>query len=294
MSSFRTIRIAALASACAAISVPALASEPISLERSSQWNVDFAPDKCRLAAMFGPEDDRHYLFFEQHYPNAQAGLTVAGPALKRFRSRGRTSLKFYEGQEDLRTEPFTGELDTIGNAVIYSNVHVENGTAPFEQEITGLAQLDADLGDKVEFVSVRQRGREVRFETGPLGEAFKVLNSCTQDMVREWGLDVDQHLAAASMPKWLNEERVASRIASKYPTSALMRGEQAILRMRVIVGEDGRVERCQIDAATTTEKLDSPACAEMQEAEFQPAMDASGQPFRSYYATSIIYQMARR
>ncbi len=220
-----------------------------------------------------------------------AGLTIAGPALKRFRNRRQTALRFYDGQEELKTEPFTGEVDTIGNAVIYSQVHIEGGTGSFESEATGLSRLDIELADKVEFVSVRQRGREVRFETGPLGEAFKVLNTCTQDMVREWGLDVDRHLAAQSMPDWLNEQDVASRIASKYPRSALYRGEQAILRMRVIVGEDGRVERCQIDAATTTQRLDSPACAEMEDAKFQPALDALGQPFRSYYATSIIYRI---
>ncbi|BDW81562.1 hypothetical protein MACH24_10000 [Erythrobacter sp. Dej080120_24] len=291
MISLSPVRIVALAAVFASASAPAIAREPVTLERSSQWNVDFARDKCRLAAMFGGTDNQHLLFFEQHYPNARAGLTVAGPALKHFRSRSRTDLSFYEGQESMRTEPFTGEVETVGNAVIYSNVHVEHGTDSFESEQDGLPQLDIGLAERIEFVSVSQRGNEVRFATGSLGEAFKVLNTCTQDMVRFWGLDVDQHLGASRMPEWLNENAVARRIASEYPRSALMRGEQAILRMRVIVGTDGKVERCEINGATTTEKLESPACAEMEDAEFSPALDANGQPFRSFYATSIIYQI---
>ena len=61
--------------------------------------------------------------------------------------------------------------------------------------------------------------------------------------------------------------------------------------MRVIVSEDGKVEKCSIDASTTNE-LDSPACREMERAEFEPALDAQGEPFRSYYATTITYMMS--
>jgi TonB family protein len=288
------LKIAAFVSACASLHAPAFAADdPVTLESDTPWIVNFAPDKCRLSSQFGDEDNRHYLFFEQHYPSRMAGMTIAGPALKRFRSRRQTALRFYDGQEELETEPFTGEVDTIGNAVIYPMVHVKGGTGSFESNITGLARLDIELADKVEYVAVRQRGREVRFETGPLGEAFKVLNTCTQDLVREWGLDVERHLTAQKMPKWLNAERISGRISRDYPTSALYRGEQAILRMRVIVGEDGRVERCEIGEATKTKRLKSPACAEMENARFEPAKDAEGQPFRSYYATSLRYMIDR-
>lgn len=287
-------RIPAAVAVSALLTAPVLAAdEQIILERSSQWNVDFAPTKCRLAASFGTQEERHLLFFEQHYPSAYAGLTLAGPGFDRFRSRRSTDLSFYEGQESLRTEPFTGELQSVGNAVIYSNVHIEHGTEESEDSSNGFPQLDPALGDQTEFVSVTQRGREVRFATGPLGEAFKVLNTCTQDMMRDWGLDVDQHLSATQMPKWLNEAAVARRITSNYPRSALVRGEQAIIRMRVIVDETGDVERCEMTDATTTERLQSPACAAMERAEFAPALDASGQPFRSFYATSIVYQISR-
>lgn len=277
-----------------AMSTSANAREPVVLQPSSKWNVDFAPNKCRLARIFGEGDNQHFLFFEQYYPSALAGLTVAGPELSRYRSRQRTSLTFYEGQEEFRSEPFTGELEGIGNAVIYSNVHIGHGVAPEgddDDDALDVPQLDPELGDRVEYVMVEQRGRPVRFETGPLGDAFAVLNTCTQDMIREWGLDVDQHLSARRRPEWTNQQAVVRRIVDQYPASALRSGEQAILRMRVIVSEDGKVEKCSIDASTTNE-LDSPACREMERAEFEPALDAQGEPFRSYYATTITYMMS--
>lgn len=119
-----------------------------------------------------------------------------------------------------------------------------------------------------------------------------MLNTCTQDMISDWGLDVAQHLAATRRPQWNNEMEIARRLQAQYPAAALRQGVQAILRLRVIVGVDGKVEKCQIDAATTNE-LESPACREMENAEFEPALDAEGQPFRSYYATSIIYRVGR-
>jgi TonB family protein len=89
----------------------------------------------------------------------------------------------------------------------------------------------------------------------------------------------------------MNEEPVTRRIAAVYPRTALMRGEQAIVRLHVIVSETGRVEECVINGATIADNLESPACKEMEQAEFAPALDANGDPFRSFYATSIIYRI---
>lgn len=289
-------KLASFAAGAVLASLPVIASaadDPVVLTPSSQWNVDFAPNKCRLARTFGEGENRHILFFEQFYPDEQAGLTLAGPELSRFRNRARTTLSFYEGHDGHRTEPFAGDMEIYGKAVIYANVDLaEEAAEEDDPDATGVAQLDTEFGKRIEFVSLEQRGRVVQFQTGPLDEAFSVLNTCTQDMISDWGLDVEQHLAATRRPQWNNELAIARRLQAQYPSDALRQGEQAILRMRVIVGVDGKVEKCQIDAATTND-LDSPACREMEKAEFEPALDAEGQPFRSYYATSIIYRVGR-
>lgn len=279
--------------ACGAASAAHAKKEPIVIEPSSKWHVDFAPNKCRLARTFGEDANRHLLFFEQFSPEKTVGLTVSGPSFDRFKTRQKTGLRFFEAQEAFETEPFKGDLDSVGPAMIYSTVDLEKGDDIEDGELTSLPQLDAALGEKVEFVALQQRGREVQLRSGPLGEAFKVLNQCTQSLLSDWGLDAEKHLAARQLPKWKNERRVAGRIARVYPRSALNRGEQSILRMRVIVNEKGEVSECAINEATTTEKLESPACKEMLKAEFSPAIDSKGQPFKSYYATSIIYEIDR-
>lgn len=285
----------ALAALPALIPAPALA-EPVVLKPDSPWNVDFAEDKCRLTRTFGGGANRHFLAFQQYWPAKDAGLTIAGPAFEKFRSLQRTDVHFFAAQKPLRTTPFRGSVGDYGSGVIYSSIRIAGGEPDAVNEVDesvagGIPQLDPVEGDRVEFVDLKQGGREVRLETGPLGDAFKVLNQCTLDLLRDWGLDPEQHLTATSLPRWINQAALTRKIVADYPSGAFSQGEQAIMRMRVIVAEDGSVESCTILKATDTERLESPACRVMQGARFEPARDAQGRPFRSLYVTSITYRI---
>ncbi|MFY8047609.1 MAG: energy transducer TonB [Erythrobacter sp.] len=283
-----------LALAALATAAPlAAAKAPVELAPSSQWNVDFARDKCQLIRTFGEGENKHFLRFQQYAPGDAAGLTVAGPAFKPFRSRALTDLRFFEGQTPHRTRPFTGTVEGFGDGVIFSGVTINEGM-PEEQETppaTSVTLLDTALGKQVQFVELRQGGRTVRLKTGPLNAAFDVLNQCALDLLRDWGLDPEKHLTAISAPRWTNPDAIVRRIQSDYPSEAARRGEQAILRMRVIVSEQGKVESCTLIEATETKDIESPACRLMGSATFEPARDAAGMPFKSYFATSLTYRL---
>lgn len=276
-------------------SAPAQAEKPdVALEPSSPWNVDFGDTKCRLARLFGEGEDRHLIFFEQSGPGRDLGLTVAGKQLKRFRSLRRTNVRFFDGQEARNTKPFKGDVEGYGPALIFSSIRVRSGTVNSLKKGSGkgsLPQLNPNIGDEVEFIALQQGSRKVRVETGPLGETFKVMNKCTQNMVRNWGLDVDKHLSAKSLPELKNANFVRTRIEARYPRRALNQGEQGIFRMRVIVDETGKVTDCVINNATIQDALESPACKTMVQAEFEPAIDAEGNAFRSYHSTTITYRV---
>jgi TonB family protein len=283
-----------LALAALSAAVPAQA-KPVVLTPSSQWTVDFADEKCRLVRTFGEGEGRHLLAFHQYWPSRDVGMTVAGSAFKRFVSLARTDLRVFEAQEPVRQTPFTGKVEGYGEAVIYSSVQLD-GSEPDEDPTDGsapraVALIDTAFGKQVQFLELSQGQREVRLETGPMDAAFEVLNQCTMDLLRQWGLDPEQHRTALSGPKWLNRDALVRRIVANYPRGALGQGEQGIMRMRVIVGADGSVESCTMLKATNTTRLESPACEVMQRAKFAPARDATGQPFRSFYATGITYKI---
>ncbi|MDY7097356.1 MAG: energy transducer TonB [Pseudomonadota bacterium] len=263
------------------------------LEPSSQWNVDFATDKCRLARNFGEGDARHLLFFEQYFPGKELGMTLSGAQFDRFGSRRRTNLSFRADQKPLRTEPFVGKVVGTGTAVIYSAVDLETGQDFSNADKTEFPQLDTDFASGVEYVKVQQGGSTVTLKTGDLAEAFEVMNTCTQSLLEDWGLDPQKHLSSRSMPVWKNERSVTRKIQSTYPSKALRVGEQGIMRMRVMIDEAGTVTDCTIVKATRVDALESPACRAMLTAKSEPALDANGKPFPSYYATSITYQIGR-
>lgn len=282
----------ALATLSAALAMPVQAAEPVVLKPYGPWNVDFGEDSCRLQRLFGSPEDKHVLVFTQYWPSTRAGLTLAGRALGKFQTRENTNVRYYDGQAPLRAAAFEGEFGEIGRALIFPGVSLTEPTT-LENRGPGLerpfTQMDVALGKTVRFVAVQQGAREVRFETGPLDRTFEVLNQCTLDLLTKMGLDAQKHVTMTSEARWLNRETLARRIAANYPAGA--QGEQGIMRMRVIVGADGKVESCRILKATTTQYLESPACQVMQRAQFEPARDAAGAPFRSLYATSITYRI---
>jgi TonB family protein len=279
--------------------LPALVAMPVQAKvvevaPSSPWNVDFGENKCRLARFFGQGENQHLLFFEQYWPGERFGMTVAGPSFKRYRSGDRTDLKFFAAQEPIETKPFTGTVGEFGDGVIYSTAGLVKFDEPKNQDETApvrVPQLDKEAARQVEFVSLRQRGDEVRLLSGPLDEAFAVLDDCSLDLIGTWGLDVAQHRTATRLPRWINKDAVVRRIVAVYPREALNAGEQGIMRMRVTVSAEGAVEDCAIIKATDTERLESPACQAMRTARFEPALNAAGQPMRSYHVESIVYVM---
>jgi TonB family protein len=285
--------ILALAALSTALLAAPVHAKPVVLKPSSPWNVDFGKDRCRLTRLFTDGSNQHVLFFEQHFPATGTGLTAAGRGFRSFENRIKTEVRVADDRAPLATVPFKGEMEDFDNALVYPNLELSRNET--DLALPGregaLPTLDPAFGDTVDFLSFRQRSREVRFDTGPLGKAFKILNECTTGLVEAWGLDGPKHLTALKLPRWINEKDVVRKIVANYPLAAENRGEQAITRMRVIVSEQGAVEDCVVIKATTTETLESPACKAMKDARFEPALDAEGRPMRSYYATNVTYQI---
>lgn len=282
------LAIAALSSALTAAPVHA---KPVMLTPSSPWNVDFGEDRCRLARLFTDGTNEHLLYFEQHFPASGFGLTAAGSRLRFFKDRIKTEVRAADAGDAAVEVPFKGEMARFKEALIFSALSLGQ-RAPdgvVSQRRTALPMLDATAAGAFRYVSLKQGSRELRFETGSLGEPFKVLNQCTTALIEGWGLDGAKHQTATKLPQWTNEQEIVRKIADLYPTAAAIRGEQAVTRMRVIVDEQGAVADCVIVKATTTEKLESPACRIMKNARFEPGLDAEGKPMRSYYATNLTY-----
>lgn len=282
-----------LAAILLALAAP-LHAEPLVLKPAGPWNLDVGENRCRLNRQFGEEGNRHLLAFEQYAPGTTAGMFVAGPGLKQFRSGALTDLRLTEAQPPLTSAPFTGEVEDYGSALIYPSVRFDgerpstDNAADFEG--SGIPHL-APPPAAARSITVTQGKDSVTLETGPLAGAFAALNRCSEDLIYSWGLDVEQHRGATRRPVWLNREQISYRITEEFPYLLAKAGKQAIYRMRVIVGTGGEVESCQAINVEPDEEAKSPACRLMAKAQFAPALDAAGQPMRSYFASSLVYEV---
>jgi periplasmic protein TonB len=89
-----------------------------------------------------------------------------------------------------------------------------------------------------------------------------------------------------------NQGRWAARIQENYPASALRAERQGRVGVRVVIGPDGRVSGCTVTSSSGSSDLDSAACAGMQRyAQYEPALDAAGNPTTGGASTSIVYRL---
>lgn len=277
------------------------------LQPSSRWVLDYAETHCRLVRVFGEGRDQVTLVLEQYKPSDEVSLTLVGEPLERFGRRDEVDMRFGPLHSEGRSTPF--KTGTFGpprsTALIFGGVDFDpaapDPAAPGEDEAAAmpevedrLPQLQPATGAQIEWLTIGSGRRAVRLQVGAMGDVFTALNQCSTDLLRHWGLDADRHRTLTRMAHPENFPEVARAIQRFYPDAALRAGEQARLEVRMIIEADGSISDCSIAEATSAEYIESPACREFsRRARFAPALDAEGQPMKSYYSTGVVYEMGR-
>lgn len=90
--------------------------------------------------------------------------------------------------------------------------------------------------------------------------------------------------------KLLNSGEIAS--AMDYPIEALRNSEEGEVRALLLVGPDGRVERCGVEASSGFGSLDTQTCNLLiAHAQFRPAEDRRGRPVEALYHQKIVWKL---
>lgn len=286
------IRIGILAFALLPISArPALADDdPQMLQPSSDWILDYADDSCALQRTFGEGEDTVFMEMRafgagngfqfrlygeglstrrsvthfRYHPDAE-GWEIENAQLLDFPD-GRKGVQFMVG---LIPPPAADETD--------SRTETDDWWRERSEQVTGLT-----VGGSLE--------EPVSLHFVSLGAPFEALDACVDELRTHWGIDVEAHrnLTRAAQP--VNQRFWYNRVAQLYPRYMLQRGVNAALRVRVIVGTNGRVEECAVQAGISNDVFDEQACdAITRHGRFEPALDANGDPIRSVWGTTVIY-----
>ena len=180
------MRLAVLSFAAASLfaGLPSVAMaeiDPYVLPAVSKWNVDYGQGKCRLSRTFGSGPNTHVLLLDQDRAGSAAAVTVAGPSFERFRVNREASIAFGDAMS-IEAEPQRAQLGTMRYGIVFPDI--DFGTPAQGAQAPGAGELDVGVGNSISYLTFTQKRRAVRLQTGPMGEAFDVLNDCTKNLAR--------------------------------------------------------------------------------------------------------------
>jgi len=276
-------------------------AETVRLAPSTNWEVNHDKDSCVLARIFGEGEDRTGLYFSRFEPGDEFRLTLVSDYVRAGHygdEHGAMDVKIQfgpaEGAFRVRATAATTEADQ--KALIFSG-HMTIAGAGESAEDEG-KWLNADLADPYELPPERESAitelvfhsglrEELILETGSLGKPFAVLRDCNDWLLGQWGIDVEahRHLTRRARPvsdpqKWLR--------SADYPKSMLSELRTGLVQFRLAIEPDGSISDCTIQQSTNPEDFSRTTCDLIKRrARFEPALDAAGQPIRSYWRGAV-------
>lgn len=301
MTTLSRLTLAAFFIAGAWLPTAAISREPLRLAPSTAWVLDYAEDSCRLARKFGEGDQSIVLAMDRFEPGEYFRLSLSGHPLKRARSRRNATLRFGPAEPEQKVEFYTGHVGALPSMIFTSAVRI----APMTEEEEELRKRTRDLGpldlldpvtldpqraEAVEYFHFRAPGvSPLILETGSLAKPFAAFSKCMDELLTHWGIDVEKHRSLTRRATPANDDWLRD---SDYPRKAVYKGEQAIVHFRLIVDPQGQVNECQIQLSTEGEEFQKTVCDSIkQRARFEPALDAEGNPIKSYYVSKVLFRM---
>lgn len=267
---------------------------PISLPKTSKWEINYDADSCHLLSKFGSGDDQITANFTRFTPGDSFDLTLYGKALKSGGSLKVASELGFGDQAPKRTEAMAGSAGNKQPMMIFNSQRLDGSSLPPnfvppgnlpgvtpEQE-AGISSLTFKAGG----------GKRYRLETGSLAKPMAAMRDCLDDLIKHWGYDPSVQSALKQMATPLSKPWQWLR-SDDFPPGALYHGASGIVQIRLDIDEVGKVMGCHILRRTEPDEFADLSCKLIaKRASFSPALGASGQPVRSFYVTKIIWLAA--
>ncbi|WP_052769024.1 energy transducer TonB [Aurantiacibacter marinus] len=287
-----------------ALSNPVSAQEDaLVLPAASPWNVDMAAESCGLRRIFGTEEQSVFLEMRQFAPGGYVRFTVYSNELRSGSEEMRYTL--HPDTDVLySTSPYTlttadgGQGASFGGSIYQTeaNTSGEGNYDGFGSDDSPAPLTPEEMSDRealINAISITGAFEQpVSLQSGSLGAPMQVMRGCLDDLVASWGIDLEAHRTLSRPVQPRGYRRWVQRIVEDYPSAALQRSEQAALQVRLIVNLEGRVEECVAQSEVGDPVFVETACRSLtRNARFDPALDAEGNPIKSYWTTSILYAL---
>jgi hypothetical protein len=286
-----------------AVVPPALAKEAPGLPPDSPWNLVYDDDSCALRRTFADGDRHGYFEMRRFGPDIDLQVMVASESLK---ARDVFEYRYRWGDEPEWRE--AGRLKItldggLGGAVFGTRLIDLPDDLPdlrardLYLHSTDWRALEQEAAARIESISMRggrlrgwARG-ELTLELGSMRAPMAALNSCIDELVTHWGIDIEAHKTLTRPALPIDMAAAASMVG--YPPKMLRQFMPGLVNVRLAIDETGLVTACRIQMPLSDPEFEASSCADIQHAfEFEPALDKDGKPIASYWITRVVFQIA--
>ncbi len=305
------MRLPALISCAATAPLLIAAAQPLRLQPSGPWVVDYGLNSCRLVRTFGEGRDKTVLGLESETPD-EVDMLVAGRPLNGYSEDVPARFLPVQGKPMVGRGGLTA--DTHQPAILWSRISLfpddfaeelrkkaearraKPGVRPAPLDLAERALIKAkrqEFASKaIELQIAARRNHPVILETGPIGEAIKMFDKCSRDSLRDWGVDPDIEDKIVR-PVW-TPNAADWFTSSDYPTAMVARGEESIVKVRLLVDATGKPTKCTSLSHFNEPSFNDVVCTKfMKRAHFAPAELADGTKVPSFYTNIIVFRMYR-
>lgn len=275
------------------IAVPTAAlaevSAPETLTRTGNWVVDYDRDACHLFARFGTGKDMLIMRLTRYEPGDAFDLSLYGRKFASADTRSKVKIHFGLRGTPVEAETVNGKAGNLP-LMLFGSTRLDGWKSAGQEEIG--PSLSPQQEAAVSGVTVKiGRKKPFRLEFGSLAKPMEQLRTCQTDLLKSWGYDpvVQTTLAKPARP---TNSPAAWLQPSDYPAGAVALGQNGIVQFRLDVDADGKVSGCHVLARTSPDVFADTTCrAVTRRARLEPALDAGGNPVRSFYVQKVRWQM---
>jgi hypothetical protein len=283
---------------------PALGQAAAGLPPTSAWTLAYDDDSCALRRTFGDGKQNAYFELRRFGPDSALQTMVASDNL---RSRDLVSFQYrwnvdHDWREAGRLK-FT--LDSGLGGVLFGAGFAElPGDLPdlpsrvLYVRSTDWRATELEAAGRINSIAVRgatARGmyrHELVLRLDGLDVALAALNTCIDNLVTLWDIDIEAH-KTLSRPALPIDFEDSSRMIG-YPPKMLRQAMPGLVNIRLAIDEEGRVTACRIQMPLSDPAFEASSCDDIQHAfEFEPALDKDGKPIASFWTTRVEFRIGR-
>lgn len=273
------IALAALTAA-----TPALGASPTVATPVAPWEASFEGGICRMQRAFEAGGQPHLLILEQNAPGPALGIALAGPSLAGLDEAAPLRVTLAASDDGFDKRARIEPNRQFGHVAILNGVWLADRVS---EESSDHGRIDVGATRFVERIVVSQGDKGVAFETGSLSDAAQLLNECTGQILRSWGLEPEQQYGLRQVAQPADPAKLAKEMQKSYPRGAARGLRSGPLEVVALVDEKGTATACKVVAVSPWSDLDAATCEALTRARYTPARDAEGRAVASFWKTRV-------